>query len=81
MDSELDRTHDEFNRPRPEFEAMLDSMNDRVPGEWDEQSCREYEEFLDEVNGLIEDEDPPCGRLQLDVDLFDNRVCPLHGGF
>ncbi len=26
-----------------------------------------------------EDEDPPCECVRIDVDLDDNRYCPLHG--
>ena len=50
-------------------------------GGWDEQSCREFEEFLDEMeDDLIaaEDEEPHCECYYVDVDVMESRFCPAH---
>ena len=47
---------------------------------WDEQTCAEFEEFLDWWDGEQEVE-VPCECYYVDVDLVDNRECPRHGRF
>ena len=59
----------------------MDSELDRTHGWWDEQSCREFESFLDEMHDEEVEQEPACECFYVDVDLVDNRNCPAHGRF
>lgn len=67
----------------------MDSELDRthpLDGEWDEQTCREFEQWLDEVEDErraqeIEDEGPPCECYYVDADAVESHYCPAHGRF
>lgn len=57
----------------------MDSELDRTLNVWDEQSCREFEDFLDEMHDEQEQDDPPCECFRVDVDVVDASYCPAHG--
>ena len=47
---------------------------------WDEQSCAEFEAWLDEVNDEVQEPaEPPCTCYYTDVDVVENRYCEAHG--
>lgn len=65
----------------------MDSELDRthpLDGEWDEQTCREFEQWLDEVEDERraqerDDEEPLCTCYYTEVDVVENRYCEAHG--
>ena len=51
---------------------------------WDEQSCAEFEAFLDEMEDErrfeeAQDAEPSCTCYYTDVDVVENRYCEAHG--
>ncbi len=44
---------------------------------WDDQSCAEFEQFLDDWHA--EQEPAPCTCYYTDVDVVENRYCEAHG--
>ncbi len=55
----------------------MDSELDRTLNVWDEQSCAEFEAFLDEMED--DEMEPVCECFYVDVDLVETRYCPAHG--
>ena len=57
----------------------MDQELDRTLNVWDEQSCREFEAFLDEWADDRHEYEPACECFYVDVDVVESRWCPAHG--